>query len=137
MTCESESHSVVSDSLQCHGMLPGLSVHGILQARVLEWIAIPFPRDTFYQMRKGNIISPKHFIHQNHVRLLWHSLLLETLSSLGFHHTHVPGFHSTSSVTSSQFTMGGSFYIILKGPFFTLLLLPTTRFLHPCVFKNF
>ena len=24
---------------------PGSSVHGILQARVLEWIAIPFSRD--------------------------------------------------------------------------------------------
>ena len=24
---------------------PGSSVHGILQARILEWIAIPFPRD--------------------------------------------------------------------------------------------
>ena len=25
--------------------LPGSSVHGILQARILEWVAIPFPRD--------------------------------------------------------------------------------------------
>ena len=25
--------------------LPGTSVHGILQARVLEWVAIHFPRD--------------------------------------------------------------------------------------------
>ena len=24
---------------------PGFSVHGILQARVLEWVAIPFSRD--------------------------------------------------------------------------------------------
>ena len=24
---------------------PGSSVHGILQARILEWIAIPFSRD--------------------------------------------------------------------------------------------
>ena len=24
---------------------PGYSVHGILQARILEWIAIPFSRD--------------------------------------------------------------------------------------------
>ena len=33
---------VVSDSLQPHGL--SLSVHGILQARILEWVAIPFPR---------------------------------------------------------------------------------------------
>ena len=26
---------------------PGSSVHGILQARVLEWVAIPFPRGIF------------------------------------------------------------------------------------------
>ena len=25
--------------------LPGSSVHGILQARILDWVAIPFPRD--------------------------------------------------------------------------------------------
>ena len=27
-----------------HCSLPGLSVHGVLQARILEWIAIPFSR---------------------------------------------------------------------------------------------
>ena len=27
--------------------LPGLSVHGILQARTLEWVAIPFFRGSF------------------------------------------------------------------------------------------
>ena len=83
---ESESHSVMSDSLWLHGWphglhtarlhclwnfpgrntgfvvcvlvtqscptlckpmdcnLPGSSVHGILQARILEWVAIPFSR---------------------------------------------------------------------------------------------
>ena len=25
--------------------LPGISVHGISQARILEWVAIPFPGD--------------------------------------------------------------------------------------------
>ena len=35
---ESESHSVVSDSLWSHG------VHGILQARILKWVAFPFSR---------------------------------------------------------------------------------------------
>ena len=27
--------------------LPGSSVHGILQARILEWVAIPFSRRSF------------------------------------------------------------------------------------------
>ena len=43
--CSSVSRSVVWDSVQHHGLgLPGSSVHGILQARMLEWVAIPFSR---------------------------------------------------------------------------------------------
>ena len=34
-----ESCLVVSDSLQPHGL-----IHGILQARILEWVAFPFSR---------------------------------------------------------------------------------------------
>ena len=43
---ESISCSVVSDSLQPHGLysLPSSTVHGILQARILEWVAIPFSK---------------------------------------------------------------------------------------------
>ena len=48
--CESRSLNywkgkVMSDSLQpMDCSLPGSSVHGILQARILEWVAIPFSR---------------------------------------------------------------------------------------------
>ena len=45
MKSESVSCSVMSDSLQtmdCN--LPSSSVHGIFQARTLEWVAIPFSR---------------------------------------------------------------------------------------------
>ena len=40
------SRSVVSNSLQPHGLYspPGSSVHGILQARILEWVAISSSR---------------------------------------------------------------------------------------------
>ena len=40
------SCAVVSDSLQPHGLYspPGSSVQGIFQARILEWVAIPFSR---------------------------------------------------------------------------------------------
>ena len=38
---ESGSHSVMSNSLQPHGLY---TVHGILQARILEWVAFPFSR---------------------------------------------------------------------------------------------
>ena len=43
---ESVSRSEVSNSLQPHMdcSLPGFSVHGILQARILEWVAPPFSR---------------------------------------------------------------------------------------------
>ena len=37
---ESESHSVMSDSWRLHR----LTVHGILRARILEWVAFPFSR---------------------------------------------------------------------------------------------
>ena len=39
---ESESHSIMSDSLR-----PLNTVHGILQARILEWVAFPFSRGIF------------------------------------------------------------------------------------------
>ena len=38
---ESESRSVMSDSLRLHELY---TVHGILQARILEWVAFPFSR---------------------------------------------------------------------------------------------
>ena len=42
---ESESCSVMSDSLWPHGLYN--TVHGILQARILEWVAFPFSRGSF------------------------------------------------------------------------------------------
>ena len=38
--------SVVSNSLRPHGLCspPGSSIHGILQARILKWVAISFTR---------------------------------------------------------------------------------------------
>ena len=35
----------MSDSLRPDSIPPGSSVHRILQARILEWVAIPFPWD--------------------------------------------------------------------------------------------
>ena len=43
MCCVVHSRSVVSDSLWPYGLYPpGSSVHRILQARILEWVAISF-----------------------------------------------------------------------------------------------
>ena len=41
---ESVSHSVVSDYEPMDCSSTGFSVHGILQARILEWVAIPYSR---------------------------------------------------------------------------------------------
>ena len=43
---ECVSRLVMSNSLRGHGLytLSGSSVHWILQARILEWVAIPFSR---------------------------------------------------------------------------------------------
>ena len=44
---ESESHSVVSNSFQPYGPFrctPGSSVHGVLQAKSMEWVVIPFSK---------------------------------------------------------------------------------------------
>ena len=55
--CMCVNRSVVSDSLQPMGCsLPGFSVHGILWARILEWVAIPFPRG-FSQFRDQTWVS--------------------------------------------------------------------------------
>ena len=46
---ENVNCSVVSNSLRPHGIdLPGSSVHGILQAQILEWVAIHFSTGSFY-----------------------------------------------------------------------------------------
>ena len=60
------SCSVVSNSLRPHGLysLPGSSVHGIFQARILEWVATSFstrsswPRD----WTRVSCIVGRHFI---------------------------------------------------------------------------
>ena len=48
---------MVSNSLQPHECsLSGFSVHGVLQARILEWIAIPFSRGSS-QLRDRAMVS--------------------------------------------------------------------------------
>ena len=49
-TCESESEVAQSCLTLCNPVdcsPPGCSVHGILQARILEWVAISFSRGIF------------------------------------------------------------------------------------------
>ena len=41
-----QSCPALCDPMDCSW--PGSSVHGILQARILEWVAIPFSRDCLH-----------------------------------------------------------------------------------------
>ena len=43
-----QSCLTLCDPMDCS--LPGSSVHGILQARILEWVAVSFSRYTSYRM---------------------------------------------------------------------------------------
>ena len=59
MKSESESPSVMSDSLAPHRLYvacQAFSVHRILQARILEWVAIPFSKGSS-QPRNGTQVS--------------------------------------------------------------------------------
>ena len=45
---ESVTHSVMSSSLQPYGLCStGSSIHGIIQARIQEWVATPFSRGSY------------------------------------------------------------------------------------------
>ena len=41
-----QSCPTICDPMDCS--LPGSSVHGILPARILEWVAMPFSRESFH-----------------------------------------------------------------------------------------
>ena len=46
LTCEvAQSYPTLCDPMDCS--LPGSSIHGIFQARILEWVAISFSRRSF------------------------------------------------------------------------------------------
>ena len=45
--CESVIYSVMSDCDPMNCSTPGSSVHGIFQARILQWVAIPFSKGSF------------------------------------------------------------------------------------------
>ena len=48
----------VCDSMDCS--LPGSSIHGILQARILEWVAIPFSKGSPTKIQTHLIVMHGH-----------------------------------------------------------------------------
>ena len=66
---------ILCDPVDCS--LPGSSVHGILQARILEWVAIPFSNGS--SLTQGLKLGlphcrniPYHLSHQGNSELLLH-----------------------------------------------------------------
>ena len=69
LSVKSVSLSVISDSLKLHGLSPpGSSDHRILQARILEWVAIPFSRGIFLNqgLNPGLHTADEFFYHLSH-----------------------------------------------------------------------
>ena len=62
--------SVVSDSLWPHGLYspPGSSVCGILQARILEWVAMPFSK---VKKKKNGLASNRDSQLLLHIKITW------------------------------------------------------------------
>ena len=84
---QSESEVAQSCPTLCHPMdssLPGSAVHGIFQARILDWVAISFSRES---------LQPRNRTHLSHVscigrRFFTTSTTSEALKLMG---SHFPG----------------------------------------------
>ena len=61
--CSLFSHAVMSNSLKPHGLCspPGSSVHGILQARILEWVATNSSPLQIFPTHRSNPLAGRFF----------------------------------------------------------------------------
>ena len=132
--------SVMSDSLQPHGLysLPGSSVHGILQARILEQIAISYSRKSFLP-RNQTCVScngrqnlyhepPRKYTfsircwHFNSLEILHNYLDLRVLLKYGKICAHLPHDNNLQKpITSCPFLKK---HIFMRPPPASLRLLP-------------
>ena len=56
--------SSLCDSMDCS--LPGSSVHGILQPKILEWVALPSPGDLrWLQIKENKAVIPNQFFSKS------------------------------------------------------------------------
>ena len=60
------SCSAICDSMDCS--LAGSSVHGILQGRILEWVAVSFPKGSSWSRDRtwASCIAGRFFYHLSH-----------------------------------------------------------------------
>ena len=73
-----QSCLTLCDSMDCS--LPDFSVHGIFQARVLEWVAIPFSKEGIrtgkFQFQWGSCCwERKGWVHLGEVQVHWQTIL--------------------------------------------------------------
>ena len=47
--------------------LPGFSIHGIFQARVLEWVPLPSPINCIYMLQKSNVLKSQFCLGVSHI----------------------------------------------------------------------
>ena len=82
-----QSSQTLCNPMDCS--LPGSSVHGILQARILEWVTISFSRDSFHPRDRTNVF----YISFTGRQILYHwesgGLFLPILLLLLFRHSIV------------------------------------------------
>ena len=66
-----QSYLTLCDPVDCSP--PGSSVHGILQARTLEWVAMPFSRGSSQHRNRTHIswIGRRILYHMSHQRTAW------------------------------------------------------------------
>ena len=80
-----QSFLILCDPIDCS--LPGSSVHGILQARILEWVAILFTRED----------------QGSNLHLLWLLHFLQILYHLSYQGSHYKGFKKKKKLLSVQY----------------------------------
>ena len=56
-----QSCPILCDPMECSP--PGSSVHGILQARIMEWVPIPFSRIFLTQGSNPSLLHCRHILH--------------------------------------------------------------------------
>ena len=87
---------------------PGSSVHGILQARILEWVAMPSSRGSS-QPRDGTLglLHCKDMLYQRHLDNIFlltfsHQVVSDSLQTHGLHHDRPPCPSSSPRVCPSS-----------------------------------
>ena len=103
LRAQSLSHSQLTDSMDCR--LPGSSVHGILQARILEWVVISFSRGSSW---------PRDWTHVSCIscigrRIIYHWATWEDHKTWGLPSTYIQHTyscsHSHTGTSHSPFTL--------------------------------